>query len=77
MNSDNRVVKLYPWLEKAKKNITTSDSLLKELERIKVLDVRTEKITVDVDTYALLKEFKKKRARFVNADGKDETEVEP
>jgi len=61
-----RVERLFPWLSKAKQNKTSSEVVQKELNRVKLLDVKQEKIRVDADHYALLREYDKRRARFLH-----------
>ena len=73
-NTDKKVARLKPWLYNAKQNITHSQSILRELERVKVLDVAREKMYKnrnELITQKQLKDFEellKPKARFIKND---------
>jgi CRP-like cAMP-binding protein len=75
---DKKILRLYPWLEKARTNKTMSENILKQLERIKQLSITQDKVTInswDVNYREQLERFSKKIARFVEA-GEEEDEVD-
>ena len=71
LQTENKVAKLRPWLVNANNNKTQSKVILRELKRVKVLDVRKEKWTVkraNLTTAREIKEFEellKPRAKFI------------
>ena len=69
-----RINRLYPWLNKANQNKTMQTKLLNQLERIKLLSYKEEKVVInswDITYQENIKKYEKRKARFVD-DGVDE-----
>ena len=68
---DQRVNRLYPWLAKARANKTMSQRVLQQLDRIRLLSLRQDKVVInswDITYHENLKKYEKKTATFVVDD---------
>ncbi|CDW88204.1 UNKNOWN [Stylonychia lemnae] len=66
-----RLIRLYPWLEKARSNKTKSEKILKELAKVKLLQTFQEKVRITDENYEDMKLYEKRIARFVDKDSLD------
>ena len=68
-------MRLSPWLEKARANKTKSKKIMKELKKVKLLNVVEEKIKITEVNYYEMKMYEKRRARFVSREMLDKLEM--